>query len=102
MVIFRNAELVKESLEKTITINEYKHRNAKLEKQVEKLSIKQNGSQAVRARGGSSLSPSSSKPDDFGDVMELETKYVFLLRCGAVAEWLRRSTHILLVRGFEG
>jgi len=53
----------------------------KLENQVEKLLMKQNGGQAVRARGSSGLSP-SSKLDDLGDFAELETKYVALCVCG--------------------
>lgn len=67
----RNEELIRESLEKTIQINEFKHRNAKLEKQVDKLALGQHGSQAVKARGASYTSPGRGDSDN---LLELESK----------------------------
>lgn len=73
---FRNGELVKESLEKTIRMNEGKHRNAKLEKEIEKMSLNQHGSTGYggnRKHGPSGSSPKNNT-DPSKDILELQTK----------------------------
>ncbi|XP_066927690.1 coiled-coil domain-containing protein 13-like [Clytia hemisphaerica] len=62
----RNGELVKDSLEKTIQINERKHQNAQLEKELEKTLLSQRNNKKA------SLSP--RKTDPAKDLLEMETK----------------------------
>ena len=73
---FRNGELIKESLEKTIRLNEGKHRNAKLEKEMEKMSLTQHGGAGYS--GNRKLGPSGNSPknntDPSKDILELQTK----------------------------